>query len=109
MSPDGVFVESVVGVVPPPFPPVGAVGLAGFALECIRNGTRKAPTAAMTSTVTPSLLLFGRFIFVFLSPSVFERHLGVPLYYSRNCTLRNLSIPHMPSVEFWQKTYGIGR
>jgi hypothetical protein len=72
-SPDVV----VVGVVPPElvfplelvlvllFPPLGAVGLGDFAFECIRNGTMKAPMAAMTIAVAPRVRLFGRFIFVF--------------------------------------------
>jgi hypothetical protein len=70
-------VDVVVGVVPPPlvfplelvlvllFPPLGAVGLGVFALECIKKGTMKAPMAAMTIAVAPSVRLFGSFILVF--------------------------------------------
>ena len=82
------------------FAPVG-VGLVPWGDgECSRNGTRNAPIPAAMRAAAPSVRLLGTIILFSYLP-LFSDPLPVWLYYSRNCTLKNLSIhSHSTSKSF---------
>src|SRR5256885_14198076 len=83
--------DGVVGFLPP-LPGVVGVGLVLCVEgECSRNGTRNAPIPAAMRAAAPSVRLLGTIILFSYLP-LFSDALPVWLYYSRNCTLKNLSI-----------------
>src|SRR5256885_16889010 len=83
--------DGVVGFLPP-LPGVVGVGLVLCVEgECSRNGTRNAPIPAAMRAAAPSVRLLGTIILFSYLP-LFSNPLPIWLYYSRNCTLKNLSI-----------------
>src|SRR5438445_3351820 len=83
--------DGVVGFLPP-LPGVVGVGLVLCVEgECSMNGTRNAPIPAAMRAAAPSVRLLG-IIILFSYLPLFSDPLPVWLYYSRNCTLKNLSI-----------------
>src|SRR5207244_12425453 len=91
--------DGVVGFLP--LPGVVGVGLVPCVEgECSRNGTRNAPIPAAMRAAAPSVRLLGTIILFSYLP-LFSDPLPVWLYYSRNCTLKNLSIhSHSTSKSF---------